>query len=83
MSRSYDRFILVSATRLTLTFKIIIGFNSGVRHPLDPYVQDYYQIDHEPTPHLRLHCTLILGCFQVKIIILLTFNIELFLKSIT
>lgn len=26
---------------------------SGVRHRLGPYVQDYYQIDHEPTTHLH------------------------------
>ena len=26
---------------------------SGVHHRLAPYVQDYYQIDHEPTTHLH------------------------------
>ena len=39
--------------RLALTSKIAIGFRSGVRHRLGPYVQDYYQIDHEPTTHLH------------------------------
>ncbi|MGT2867078.1 hypothetical protein ACVRZH_09370 [Streptococcus fryi] len=48
----FSRFILVSATRLALTSRISIGFSFGVRHPLGPYVQDYYQIDHEPTTHL-------------------------------